>query len=184
MLIGISGKMGSGKSTAIEAMKTLGKPVYVHKFAAPLYQIQEQIYRIIAPVYQRPEDFVKDRKLLQWIGTDWGRETIRESLWIDLWKSRAEMIKTKDPTVTLVSDDTRYDNEAEMIHSMGGVVIEITRSDSTQHAVGGEGIKNHKSESGISPHLIDYRITNDGTLEEFQEAFKVLIKQIESEQAA
>lgn len=188
MIIGISGRMGSGKSTAIEALKTLGRPVYVHKFAGPLYQIQEFIYRLIAPVYTPPEGFVKHRALLQFLGTDFGRDTISKTLWVDLWKKRAEHLqataKSKGDDLIIVSDDTRFDNEAETIMSMGGYVIRIDRPESEDHAEGGTGIANHASEAGLRDDLIDYRITNEGTREEFQEAFRALIQKIESEQAA
>lgn len=184
MIVGITGKMGSGKSTAIEALKTLGRPVFVHKFAGPLYAIQDFVYRLIAPVYPKPDGFVKDRVLLQWLGSNWGRDTISNTLWVDLWKARAQELTDKDAELILVSDDTRFDNEAETIKALGGIVIRLERTDSAAHAEGGIGIANHVSEAGIRADLIDYTITNDGTREEFQEAFRQLILKIEAEQAA
>lgn len=179
MIVGITGKMGSGKSTAIEAMKTLGRPVCLHKFAGPLYLIQEYIYRVIAPVYTRPEDFKKDRKLLQWLGTDWGRESISQSLWSDLWQKRAKQVQAQDAEVIIVSDDTRFDNEAETVRALGGYVIQIVRNDASAHAEGGGGIEEHLSEAGIRPELVDYTIENTGSVEEFQQAFRDLVKKIE-----
>ncbi len=100
MIVGISGKMGSGKSTAAESLKSLGRPVCILKLAAPLYAIQNFIYNAIAPVYTPPEGFVKDRKLLQWIGTDFGRSLDRD-LWTKLWRHRAEYLMRRDSQLIL-----------------------------------------------------------------------------------
>lgn len=181
MLIGFYGKMGSGKTTAIETLKQRGRPVYVHKFAGPLYAIQNFIYSLISPVYVPPENFVKDRKLLQWLGTDWGRG-IRESLWVDLWKQRVEQLQKKDADLIIVSDDTRFDNEAELIRALGGVVVRITREDAAVHAEGGTGIANHASEAGINPELVDYTIENTGNLSEYQAALGRLFDRIREDQ--
>jgi dephospho-CoA kinase len=83
-LIAFTGQMGSGKSTAVSTLREFAdNPVHNIKFAQTLYDIQNYIYERIESVYKRPEDFIKDRKLLQWIGTEWGRGTISESLWVD-----------------------------------------------------------------------------------------------------
>lgn len=168
MVIGFYGKMGSGKTTAINALKARGRPVCVHKFAGALYAIQNYVYSLIAPVYTPPENFVKDRKLLQWLGTDWGRDSIRESLWVDLWTNRARHFLKGNENLILVSDDTRFDNEAVAIREMGGVVIHVIREDAAAHAEGGTGIAGHKSEAGINPELVNYTIHNTGNLSDFQ----------------
>jgi hypothetical protein len=182
MVIGLCGKAGSGKSTAIEALKTRGRPVSVNKFAGPLYAIQNYIYKVIEPVYNPPEDFVKDRFLLQFLGTDWGRKTINDSIWINLWKNKVEKVLAQDSNVIVVSDDTRFDNEAEIIRNMGGVIVHIIRDDASAHAVGGTGIAGHASEAGISPGLINYTIHNTGNLQEFQAALGRLYDRIREDE--
>lgn len=180
-VIGFSGGYGVGKSAAIDLFAStfnLDEPgrLSLIKFAAPLYQMQEDIYRRIVQVYKRPPDFKKDRKLLQWLGTDWGRDTISKTIWVDLWKADAEFALRMGSTV--VCDDCRFDNEAETIKSLGGLVVKITRPNAAAHAQGGTGIANHSSEAGVSPHLIDYVIANDGTLKEFEDSLCRLYKQI------
>lgn len=177
MIIGLHGRAGSGKSTAFELLRanSNGKAVALAKFAAPIYQLMGQAYRIIAPAYTPPADFVKDRKFLQWIGTEWAR-SIKPSVWVDLWKARVELLKSKDTEVIIVSDDCRYSNEAEMIQSIGGVVVRIT-SKREGFVVG--GIDGHESETSLDDKHVNYTITNDGTVEEFQAALKVLFAQIE-----
>lgn len=177
-LIGFNGQMGVGKSTAIKVLREQGKTCYLIKFAGPLYEIQEFIYDRIREVYQRPSTFVKDRKLLQWIGTEWGRGTIRDSLWVDLWKAETKYAQENYPGAIIVCDDVRFDNEAHTIKSIGGTVVQIVRDDSTKHADGGTGIINHASEAGISAALVDHTISNNGTLEDFTASLCELYKQL------
>lgn len=180
MIIGFSGGMGVGKSTAIEQLEVFAKkPPKLIKFAGPLYDMQEYVYRRIEQVHPRPIGFVKDRTLLQWLGTEWGRGTIRQSIWVDLWKSDAEatiLISGR----TVVCDDVRFDNEAEAIKALGGYVVKITRPDNTKHAQGGVGIANHASEAGISKNLIDFEIRNDDTVNVYMarllECYKAIAK--------
>lgn len=166
-LIGFNGMMGVGKSEAIQEIKDRSKlPVELVKFAGPLYDMQEMIYRRIQSVYNRPADFKKDRKLLQWLGTEWGRETISKTIWVDLWKAEVTAALARGSVV--VCDDVRFDNEAELVRSLGGIVVQITSSRASERIDTQSGIKNHSSEAGISAEFIDDILRNDGTLREFQ----------------
>lgn len=180
MIIGFSGGMGVGKSTAIEQLEFFSKKApKLLKFAGPLYDMQEYIYRRIALVHKRPQGFAKDRVLLQWLGTEWGRGTISQSIWVDLWKADAKNLAETN-VCDVVCDDVRFDNEAVAIKELGGYVIKISRPDNTKHAQGGVGIANHASEAGISKNLIDFEIANDDTVSVFQarilECYKAIAK--------
>lgn len=181
MIIAFSGSAGVGKSTAFETIRanSKGRAVCLTKFAAPLYSIQEQIYRLISPVYQRPDTFVKDRKLLQWLGTEWGRDTISKTLWVDLWKARTQFVQAKDAELIVVCDDCRFENEAQTVHSLGGVIIKLTSNRSFD--IG--GISGHASEAGLPSQYVDYEIENNGTVEEFQAAVQATIAKIEADLA-
>lgn len=178
MIIGFTAKMGVGKSTAIDVIREAcsGRAVLV-KFAQPLYNMQEALYKEITPVHKRPEDFVKDRVLLQWLGTDWGRNTISKTLWVDLWKAKVKALSV-DPRNIILCDDVRFDNEAETIKDLGGTVVKIEGP--TRGAV--EGLKFHSSESGISTNLVDYVINNDGSKEEFKDYIYEFLKTLENKQ--
>lgn len=169
-IIAFSGSMGSGKSTAIERLIEIhpGRVSNV-KFAQPLYDMQEMIYRRIQDVYKRPEDFKKDRKLLQWLGTEWGRDTISESLWVSLWKSAANDLHFSFKNILIVCDDVRFDNEGETIKSLGGKIIRINCERTDLRIDTKAGIVNHKSEAGIDPKFIDATIANNGTIRELRE---------------
>lgn len=169
-LIGFHGSMGAGKSTAIATLEgVLGFPPTLEKFAGMLYRMQDLLYAEIEAtgVYRRPPEFIKDRKLLQWLGTDWGRETLDQDIWVNIWKAKVEAALAAGHFV--VCDDVRFDNEAALIRTYGGKVVKIIRPNAVAHAQGGAGIQGHKSEAGVSPRLIDGAVVNNGSLEEYKQ---------------
>lgn len=174
-LIGFSGGYGVGKSTAIECLKEIAQQVRLVKFAQPLYDMQGFIYERIARAYVPGPDFIKDRKLLQWLGTDWGRN-IDENLWVNIWKEEAR--RHLGHGAFIVCDDVRFDNEAETVRAMGGLVVKLTRPNNDKHAQGGTGIANHASEAGVRADLVNHTIANDGTLESFKTSLRKLYQQL------
>jgi len=191
-LITFCGPMGSGKSTAIKELKKFREnigPVILIKFAEPLYDIQEYIYDRISPVYERPLNFVKDRFLLQLLGTDWGRNKISKSLWGDLWQRKVneslysyecpEVGKVAvNPNNIVVCDDVRFDNEAKRIKDMGGIIIKLQTTKNLERIDTNTGVQNHASEAGIDDKYVDYTIVNDGTLDEFKQKLHDLYKNL------
>lgn len=177
MIIGLTGGMGVGKSTAVKTLEALSnKPVKLIKFAQPLYDAQEFLYNRISGVYSRPDTFIKDRKLLQWLGTEWGRETISPSVWVDVWKLDTEIAVLKGYTV--VCDDVRFDNEAEVIKLLGGHIVLITSNKSFERITATDGAKKHASEAGVSKNLIDRYIANDANYESYVEQLEAVFKSL------
>lgn len=182
-LIGFTGPMGSGKSTAIEHIRNAtNTPVNNIKFAKPLYDLQEAIYNRVSSVYRRPADFVKDRKLLQWLGTEWGRG-LDEDLWRKLWAAEVEHCYNHVPNGWIVCDDVRFDNEASLVKYMGGHVIRLECNRNLDRITTGNGITKHPSELGIAAEYVDYHINNDGTIEEFKTKLSEVFKQIAGAEA-
>lgn len=177
-VVAFTGPMGSGKSTAIKYLQSylfgIGKSPTLVKFAQPLYDMQELIYQRIESVYERPSTFVKDRKLLQWLGTDWGRDTISRTLWVDLWKVDALSLIYTDPGYVVLCDDCRFDNEAEMVRRLGGVVIQLQTTRNLDRITTANGIKAHSSEAGINPSYVYSTVSNDGTINEFENSLKAV----------
>lgn len=176
MIIGLTGGMGVGKSTALKILENEFNAKLL-KFAQPLYDIQEYIYGRISTVYQRPETFQKDRFLLQWLGTEWGRETISNTLWLDLWKAQAYEMH-HDKGLFVVSDDTRYPNEAQAIKELGGIVIKIYSNKINERSVNRDGMLNHKSEIPLHKDYIDYNIENNGSVKELEDKILEIINGI------
>ena len=174
MIIGLNGKMGVGKSTAANFIQARSKqPIKLIKFAAPLYDMQEYIYRRISSIYTRNEDFTKDRKLLQWLGTEWGRGTIGESLWIDLWRS--EVKTTLSSGYNVICDDVRFNNEAAVIKELGGIVLNISSSLTNNRINTKTGIIDHSSEKSVDSKYVQSYIENNGTEKEFDEKIRVAL---------
>lgn len=185
MIIAFTGKMGSGKSTAAKQLEKLGYYVTILKFAAPLYDIQELIYRRIEPIIRRDHTFEKDRKLLQLLGTEWGR-SLDEDLWVKLWKQDVEKLtnRFKDrPNHIIVVDDCRFDNEAQAVTDKGGYIVNIQCDGlaySTRTILSKSGTE-HSSERGISSRFILATLENNGTVEELKENLKNIMNLIEKE---
>lgn len=99
------------------------------------------------------------RRLLQHIGGG-VRDVIHEDVWIA--KALEKIDAIKGPVVVT---DVRYQNEAEIIGSFGGVIIFISRPNGP---VDGNG-DDHASETEIeSTRAYDMHIVNDGTVEDLR----------------
>lgn len=96
------------------------------------------------------------RQAMQMLGTEFGREMIHQDIWVRIAARRLETAKAEGKSVVL--DDCRFDNEAEVWRAAGGTVIEITRPNLSYNA-------GHASEAGLSRHLISFTVHNDSTEE-------------------
>jgi hypothetical protein len=115
----ISGKMGSGKTTLSSALveklefKVSDRAV-VLKFADPLYQMHNFCLGLLKQC-GIVRDIVKDGKLLQLLGTEWGRDSVDQNIWVKMAVAKVEEIKSKlDSTfenIYIIIDDCRFKNE-------------------------------------------------------------------------
>jgi hypothetical protein len=98
------------------------------------------------------------RRLLQRLGTEAGRQTLWDSIWIDA--AFAEFSETDNVVVS----DARFTNEFDAIRERGGAIWRIDRP-------GVGPANNHSSElEAIDyPHFSE-RITNSGSLEDYRES--------------
>lgn len=116
------------------------------------YRFVERFTKVFAPYAVEVGDtYIKYkttyRKVLQLFGTDVCRYFV-DDIWVDEVKKKI----LNNPNINFVVTDLRFDNEALMIASLGGVVIEVVRE-----GCNGDG---HSSEAGISEYLIDVTIEN------------------------
>lgn len=164
MILGIAGAAGSGKDTVGQYLVRRHGAV-IHKFADPLYAAISAITGLSVVELQdrrRKEEILpwlpcSPRRLLQTIGTEWGRDTIHPDIWV---LATLRRIDATDALWSVVTD-VRFDNEAEAIRARGGVVWAVTRP-----SVGGLGgvESRHSSEAGVSAELIDDEIFNHGDI--------------------
>jgi hypothetical protein len=91
------------------------------------------------------------RRLMQLLGTDWGRKLVHDRIWVEAW----EIMATKNRYS--VADDCRFPNEYKAVKAIpGGQVWRITRQSAVITSA-------HASEGALDTVAVDQEITNDGT---------------------
>jgi hypothetical protein len=68
---------------------------------------------------------VSGRYLMETLGTQWGRDMIKPSLWVD--QSISSALNHLSMGSSVVYDDVRFHNEVTAIKDSGGIVIRIVR---------------------------------------------------------
>jgi len=147
MIVGISGKMATGKTTLAKLLAEL-RGGRVASFADELreevsctFEIPRGQMRVralkenmLVPVGFQ---FLSLRQLLQW----WG--ALRRETDADYWVKR--LLSGVDPVELVIIDDVRYRNEASAIRAAGGQLIRLDPYDGWQRGVGSD----HLSETDL-----------------------------------
>ena len=141
LIIGISGRAGSGKSVVADHL------IAEHgfrrvKFAGPLKAMvrallatrgadAEIIERMIeGDLKEVPSAWLNGRTprhAMITLGTEWGRDLMARDLWVDAAGDMLAAIRVNDPDARIVVDDVRFPNELDAIRGRGGVVWRIVR---------------------------------------------------------
>ena len=162
MIIGITGKKGSGKSLAASIIQEARPGEYtLLAFADPLREVAKVIFGLTDEEMSDPGwkelpskryPYESPRSILQQLGTDCVRNQWPEA-WTNAW---ARKERGNRNTVT---PDVRFLNESYTIRSLGGYIIRVTRP----------GLKHdtHISETEMDKIHVDCEIVNDGDKEEF-----------------
>lgn len=149
--IGLIGLAGSGKDTAADAL------MFTHlrcSFASRL----KGIARMLGWDGEKDE---RGRAFLQDIGM--AARKYNPDVWINLLKGEVSPVIQQ-----LVFTDVRFQNEADYVHSIGGIIVRIVRP--------GIIADNHESELKQSEVAADIEIVNDGTIEDLHNKIRNLIK--------
>lgn len=175
LLIGLYSPLPmSGKSTAAAALEGIGYQRL--PFAGPLKrmirsllldlgQSDEEADRALTTEKEEPcilLNSVTPRRMMQTLGTDWGRQMIAADLWVRAWKGRA--LTALGDGRSIVVDDVRFWSEAEAIRDFGGLVVRVLRPEgaSDRHS-------DHVSEGGLEFWPFDHTIVNDGSIADLQQ---------------
>lgn len=186
-IIGFTGRKGAGKDTLAAAIKSeLGQDdldVITFQFAGPIKAFCRAVFgwseaHTDGELKETvdPRWGITPRRAMQTLGTEWGRG-LHPNLWVESMRDR---VKAAPYDVILITD-VRFDNEAEMIREMGGVVVEVFRPRAVTHSgpvkrfclrvlswIGFARTDRHASEAGVHRHLIDYTADNSGTREQLE----------------
>lgn len=185
MILGISGRSGSGKSTMADYL-VKNKGFVSISLSDPLKRFCQEVYGFSeAQLWGRSENrscpdkryqrkdgtFLSAREALQRLGTEWGR-TCYENTWVDLCISSAQRVLQGDHY-----DPVRGFNhtlwESIFKEKVKGVVIPDIRYDNEADRIkdsGGvivrlsaqwssaiaDGVEGHDSENGINSGLVDH----------------------------
>lgn len=166
MLIGLTGAAGAGKDTV--AMHLAGERQFIAlALADPLYDMIAALTGITPErladrsIKEREIGWLgaSPRRMLQTIGTEWGRKTLGDDVWIKhLFRRIAELGEHENFVIT----DVRFANEAEAVHARGGRILEVVRP-TPLPSVSGEA-RRHASEAGVPDDLVDIVVVNDGAI--------------------
>lgn len=161
IIVGISGKMRSGKDTAAKAIQEfipnsrvwhwadLVKECTAAALGLPLDHFKDDLNKI--KDYQvGPGMTMTGREILQKVGT----ECFRNNIHTDFWVTRLFSRITQDKETNLhIIPDTRFPNEADAIKNAGGYVIRIERD--------GLHRNDHASETSLDNYKFDRVISNN-----------------------
>ena len=188
MIIGISGKAGSGKDTAAKMLEVLyANPdisyedfankryknfadIQIVHFADSLKETAQVLFRIGEWETNTQEGKKTTinwigktvRELLQGIG-----QGLRDTIDFDLWV-KILFANTEDWSNYIIAD-VRYPNEVYAIKERNGILLRIDRK--------GAGAGNHSSETALDDYKEwDVHIENNGSIEDLFEAMKIFIK--------
>lgn len=173
LIVGICGAKQSGKDTVANyILDTFGGAKV--SFADPirtLLEVTDPIVYVFEGAYDyiRYNDAVKlhgydgakkmypeIRRLMQLIGTEWGRRQVHANFWVNLFKTSSSFRSE----AVLVAPDVRFPNEVEAIHtwSGGGILLRVRRE-------AAEAVEDdHESEAHWRTMNADVEIDNNGDL--------------------
>jgi hypothetical protein len=105
------------------------------------------------------EGIASPRRLLQTLGTEWGRNIINQNIWVNAAFRKIADVRNDKNVAGVVIPDVRFNNEARAIREYDGCVWEISRKDAPP-------VAKHASEGGVRLEYITATIKNDDTLED------------------
>lgn len=171
VLVGIHGRARAGKTmlaaAIMKGLKAAGRNPVGIDFADP---IRAAVYAIfdVAGV-ERPMSWVHGlqkedvhplfgvsaRRMMQTLGTEWGRHLFGEDFWTRIARERIE--KAFDAGRSVVVADVRFPDEATTIRSLGGTLVGVVRPSLDRE-------DDHSSEQGLPEEVLDVILVNDGEL--------------------
>jgi hypothetical protein len=197
MIIGLTGKKGSGKDTvAAHLIKEYGferrafadplKKSVAALFGIPYHKVDEWKNDPSRMVYlandfivtQGVEPFADEiasempfGEFLQHYGTRSHRDIFGLDFWVDQTLPKDGFYAGRKIVVT----DLRFENEAHRIKFLQGFVVEITRPDLEDSTARDS---KHESEQPLPRNLIDWFITNDTDIPSLQKQTEVMLTEL------
>ncbi|MFE2724078.1 hypothetical protein [Kitasatospora sp. NPDC059327] len=180
-LVAAHGRPGAGKSTLTgmiaDAITELGRPVGIVKLGAPLYELQEEVYRAAGAAPPQPGQ--QDGTLLNALGMHLRR--INPAALTDRFaRTVAERVHDR-PDLVILCDDMRPADTAAL-RALGAVFVQVWAPDDmrlTRKAGRGDlaqGSDDHPTEGDIAD--FDHRVENTASLEALRERARHLVREV------
>ena len=176
IIIGLTGPAGAGKDTVRTVLEE-EHGFYGLAFADPVRAMARALLEhVYCEHYASRRDLketpppvlgVSYREIAQTLGTEWGRRTIRESLWIDIAMSQARLALARGQRRIVISD-VRFENEAKAIRAMGGRIWLVRRD-------GVQPVRAHVSEEYWMTADVDDVVSNDGSIDELRSLVALMV---------
>lgn len=184
IIIGFTGKKGSGKTTAARFIeKYYNFPEMT--FADGLKQCCKIVFGLTDDQLYGEQKEICDpnwfdytpRMMMQTVGTELFRKKlsevmpeIGEDIWVlSLQRKLQKLIQEHGSDTRVVISDVRFQNEVDMIKSMGGYIIRLYRETPWNS-------DSHESEAGINTlHNVDFEIVNNGSINELKHAIDDMV---------
>jgi hypothetical protein len=169
MLIGFMGTMTSGKDTCADYL-VRNYSFQKKAFADPLKKICEELFFFTDEQLYGTQKKIPDcswfnctpRTALQFVGTDLLRNNLdkimpglKNNIFTHHFKLWFEN-EVKDPNYRIAVSDVRFQNEADYIKDLGGIIVKVNRPNLPDHDL-------HESEIELQKIPYDYLIENIGT---------------------
>jgi hypothetical protein len=185
VLIGLTGPAGCGKDTVARYLSQPHMGFEPYAFADPL---RDMLMALLSPACIAPQ-YMTDRalkeqpipgigcsarRLMQTLGTEWGRNLVSPDLWVNL--AGLTLGISDDPSMLPVADrivisDVRFPNEAAWIRKHGGVVLRVMRDS--------QPVAAHESEQHFAAFSTADVIDNSGPLIELHERVDEVLERLE-----
>lgn len=185
MLIGLTGKAGSGKDSAGQYM------VFNEKYNFKRYAFADCLKKNLSRITGIPGNYFYDRDKKEEVLEAWGKSPrelaqlfgteVARYLHPDIWIRALEnemghrVGGIRNSTFDTVITDVRFENEADWIRSNGGHVVHVHRDVDPIEA------SDHITEKGIEVLGQDYVLMNTGKLSELKWAVDALLESISNE---
>jgi hypothetical protein len=181
LLIGLSGKAGSGKSTVGDYL-TGAHGYEQFAFAEALKEVvglafgfeEEQLYGRRKEAVD-PRWGVSPRWCMQWLGTE-----VLRARWPQIWiyHLRREILDflSVNGQHPVVVTDVRFQDEAEALKRIGGVLVRLRRDQEQRIEACATGFPEHISETDLDGWKgWDYVIQNNGSLQDLADWVEVML---------
>jgi len=190
MIIGIAGRLGSGKDTVGEVIQKLcltnnEVEFEIKKFAGKLKTIASLVTGVPLEKFEDQEFKQKHmglqwdmtyREFLQKLGTEGMRVGVHTNIWVNALFSDYNPVTYSDrggwEYPNWIITDMRFPNELKAVEEREGITIRVTRPDILSFEA-----MLHPSETALDDAKFDYEIINDGNIEDLVDKVKEILIQ-------